>query len=68
VAYSNKKRGERERINNTPHPSPLPQGEREIRSGKELTKLLTLTLSRKGRGELGAEKLFKDFLPIDGGG
>jgi hypothetical protein len=36
--------------------------------GKKLTSLLTLTLSRRGRGELGVEKLFKDFLPIDGGG
>jgi len=35
---------------------------------KELTTPLTLVLSRRGRGELGVEKLFKDFLPIDGGG
>jgi hypothetical protein len=35
---------------------------------EKLTTPLTLTLSRRGRGELGVEKLFKDFLPIDGGG
>jgi hypothetical protein len=36
--------------------------------GKKLTSPLTLTLSRKERRELGVEKLFKDFLPIDGRG
>jgi hypothetical protein len=35
---------------------------------KKLTTPLTLTLSRKRRGEKRVEKLFKDFLPIDGGG
>jgi hypothetical protein len=34
VAYSNKEREERERINNTPHLSSLPQGERRIRGRK----------------------------------
>jgi hypothetical protein len=35
---------------------------------KKLTSPLTLTLSRKGRGKLGVEKFFKNFLLIDGGG
>jgi hypothetical protein len=41
---------------------------RKERKEKKLTSPLTLTLSRKGRRELGVEKLFKDFLPIDVGG
>jgi hypothetical protein len=35
---------------------------------KKLTTPLTFVLSRKERRELGVEKLFKDFLPIDRGG
>jgi hypothetical protein len=39
------------KINITPHPDLLPQGERGIRGGKKLTEPLTLTFSAKGRGD-----------------
>jgi hypothetical protein len=43
LVYSNKKREERERINNTPHPNPLPQG------GCVITPVLLAIMQKYGK-------------------
>jgi hypothetical protein len=51
------------RFNGSPHPCPLLQVERGEKEGKNLTALLTLVLSCKGREEMEG-KILKDPLTL----